>query len=573
MRENGESCPEHNDPLKVYCETCHEVICRDCAISERHNKHDFRLVSNIFPRHLELIEADLQQVKDRRAGMDTAVTNLSQREREIIEQGENIKEEINSHAQKLFDLVQTSRRQLVHQADAVLQHKSQLIARQREQAEKVLYQLRTCEELIKQRLKEWSQKQILTEEERIKSQMKMAVELTETEVFQPMEEADMRFVKNDHTVTGIGHFSSNKGYEKTVLKSSPCLAKAASTASLNIQSHDGSPFSLPPSLISCKLSSPNCDSLPRKCDVNQKHPGEYDISFSPHTREDLLIVQVGGVDIPDSPFTLTVMPLPEMRGKPLRTITGLNEPWGMAVCNNGDIVVTESKSHCVTILSKEGKKVRSFGTQGTQEGQFTHPHGVAVSNDHIFVVDNYRIQQFTLDGDLVKAVGSTESGENQITFKFPSDVAINQTSRNMFVADSHDNSIRVLDEELNHTHNITMCDGIQLNNPNGIAVDREGFLYVVEWGNQCVMKLDSTGNFIKIIGSGHLKKPSSVTIFDDQVFVAECGSHRVSIFNTNGGFLYRFGNGTQLDTPCGIAIDTIGNLYVSDTYNNRIVVF
>ena len=61
VREDRESCPEHNDPLKVYCETCHEVICRDCAISERHNKHDFRLVSNIFPRHLELIKADLQQ--------------------------------------------------------------------------------------------------------------------------------------------------------------------------------------------------------------------------------------------------------------------------------------------------------------------------------------------------------------------------------------------------------------------------------------------------------------------------------------------------------------------------------
>ena len=143
--------------------------------------------------------------------------------------------------------------------------------------------------------------------------------------------------------------------------------------------------------------------------------------------------------------------------------------------------------------------MQSFGTQGTHEGQFTHPHGVAVSNDHIFVVDNYRIQQFTLDGDLVKAVGSTESGGNQTTFKFPLDVAINQTSRNMFVADSHDNSIRVLDKELNHTHNIMMCDGIQLNNPNGIAVDREGFLYVVEWGNQCVMKLNSTGNFIKLL--------------------------------------------------------------------------
>ena len=102
----------------------------------------------------------------------------------------------------------------------------------------------------------------------------------------------MKFVKNDHTLTGIGHFSSNKGYEKTVLKSSPCLAKAALTASLNIQSHDGSPFSLPPSLISCKLSSPTATAYQENVTSIRHTQGNMTSALVTHKRR--LVDSAGG---------------------------------------------------------------------------------------------------------------------------------------------------------------------------------------------------------------------------------------------------------------------------------------
>ena len=68
-------------------------------------------------------------------------------------------------------------------------------------------------------------------------------------------------------------------------------------------------------------------------------------------------------------------------------------------------------AHCVTIVNKEGKKVRSFGTEGTKEGQFTYPRGVAITNDeHILVTDEHRLQKLTFDGVCVQSVGSSESG-------------------------------------------------------------------------------------------------------------------------------------------------------------------
>ena len=95
--------------------------------------------------------------------------------------------------------------------------------------------------------------------------------------------------------------------------------------------------------------------------------------------------------------------------------------WGIAVCDNGDIVVAESKS--ITIVNKEGKKARSFQSVrsfGTKEIQFTRPRGVAITNDkHILVTDEHRLQKLTFDGDCVQSVGSSESGSGQLQLNSP----------------------------------------------------------------------------------------------------------------------------------------------------------
>ena len=56
----------------------------------------------------------------------------------------------------------------------------------------------------------------------------------------------------------------------------------------------------------------------------------------------------------------------------------------------------------------------------------------------------------------------------------------------------------------------------------------------------------------------------------------EYGNNRVSIFDTNGCFIHCFGEKGSGDhefmNPCGITVDSLGNLYVSDTYNHRLVV-
>ena len=576
-------CPKHNDPLKVYCETCRKVICRDCTISEEHNKHHLtcQLISDCYPKHHQQIQDDLGLLKHKTADITTAVTTLVTREKEVVQQGEEIKEQIHTHAQQLIDQVQRSERHLLQQVDTVVQQKRHLLTKQREQAERVHTQLKTCQDTVEQSLKEWSQLQVMMEKENILHQIKTFSQDVDPTVFQPIEKPNTKFKQTAINIeNGIGMISSYR-YGEAILKTMPCSPSTSLTATLTLQSHDGSPFSLPPSLISCKLSSPGA-CQPIKCDINQTQQGKYNISLTRCTAGAYqVIVQVGGVDIYGSPFTLPVIPSSVLRGKPVKTINRLNKPQGIAVCDNRDIVFAEHGKHCVTIVNKEGKKVRSFGTRGTNEGQFTYPRGVAISNDgHILVTDNHRLQKMTFDGVCVQTVGSSKSGSGQLQFNYPGGITVYPTTGQTFVVDSSNNRIQVFNNDLTFSHTITL-NGDKAFNPWDVSLDSEGHLYVAEWGNHCITKLTTTGQYIARFGTkgsdpGQLYCPSSLTINNNLVYVSDHGNHRVSVFNTKGTHFHCFGkrgSGGEFNYPYGITTDTNGNLYVSDSDNNRVVIY
>ena len=121
-----------------------------------------------------------------------------------------------------------------------------------------------------------------------------------------------------------------------------------------------------------------------------------------------------GDHIKGSPFPVTVMlPVQEL-GNPVETIIGLNKPWGVAINDQGNILVIESAENRVSIIDATGRKIHSFGSKGSVEGQFSGPFGLAIDdNQDILVVnrDNHRIQKFSSDGTFLEAVGTHGSGQ------------------------------------------------------------------------------------------------------------------------------------------------------------------
>ena len=573
-------CNDHNKSFKVYCETCQELICRDCTISQRHQNHKYKLVTECYPDHHQEIEADLTKVKTKVANVNTAMTNLITREREVTKQGEDVKKQIHTHSQLIINLVQQSQRQLVQQVDTAVQQKIQLLTKQREEAETVLKQLKGCEEFVEQSLNIGTQQQILREKQNMVQVMTTVDQDVNPVVFQPIEEANITFTSNQTLVDkykGIGKLIS-KPFGKSVLVKNACYVGKKSTITLDLQTQDGSPFSVPLSLISCELSSADDSQLISvlSCDINETQSGNYDISFTPRTRgKHQLTIRLGCVNI-----TLS----PEMRGKPVNIISGLNRPFGVVVTKNEEIVVAECHANRITILNKEGEKVKSFGTEGTKEGQFTYPRGVAISHDgHILVPDNHRLQKLTFEGDCVKSVGSGETGNGPLQFNVPIGITVHLTTGQIFIADMYNHRIQVFNKDLTYSHSFGKKGSSQeqFNCPWDVTFDNEEYLYVADRYNHCIKKFTSTGQYISTFSSegsnpGQIKQPTSIIIDNNLLYVSELGNNRISIFYTNGYFIHCFGKSGsgegEFSGPCGITIDSLSNLYVSDSGNNRLVV-
>ena len=286
------------------------------------------------------------------------------------------------------------------------------------------------------------------------------------------------------------------------------------------------------------------------------------------------------MNIPGSPFTLS----PEMRGKPVNIISGLDNPWGVLITKNEEIVVAENGANRITILNKEGKKVKSFETVGTKEGQFTNPRGVAIShNGRILVIDNHRLQKLTFEGDCVKSVGSSETRNGPLQFNTPVGITVHPTTGQIFIADTCNHRIQVLDKDLTYSHSFGKKGSSpeQFHYPYDVTFDNEGCLYVADFSNHCIKKFTSTGQYISRFSSegsnpGQITNPTSIHIDNNLLYVSDCGNNRISIFDTNGYFIHcfgKFGRGEgEFDSPYGITVDSLGNLYVSDTGNNRLVV-
>ena len=121
------------------------------------------------------------------------------------------------------------------------------------------------------------------------------------------------------------------------------------------------------------------------------------------------------------------------------------------------------------------------------------------------------------------------------------------------------------------------------NGPFGIALQGVSeVLYIAEAYNHCVQKCTLTGTLIHKFGSqgngaGELCSPHGVCVDDEgRVFVADRGNSRVSVFSSDGRFLYHIVGSSdkiQLKEPFGLAFDPSGNLHVVDYRLGCVVIF
>uniref|UniRef100_A0A1X7TZ35 B-box C-terminal domain-containing protein n=1 Tax=Amphimedon queenslandica TaxID=400682 RepID=A0A1X7TZ35_AMPQE len=555
-----------------------------------HKDHKYNLIADSFTKHKEALEKSLNPVKGKIDGLKKVLSALAEREGEIRERGEGVLEEIHEMVEEMMNVLRESERKLTEQAKRVTDDKLKVLSEQMKSVEMSLSVLEDVEDYVEESLKTGSPQQVLRCKKQMMERMSEVTGGIDVEELHPKEKADFVLSKDIKLLDHIGDIVSLQQYR---VKEIDCITPAGKAVlfSLSMEAPDSSVLCVPVSSLRCSLVAVGKGDEPIDTTVTttSTDPGVYRIQCNPSTSGTHTVkVQVYDVHLEDTSLVIPFNPYLD-NITPVRTIIELKRPWGVAVTDDNHVIITENQGHCVTILDREGKKVKSLGGEGGSGNvKFYCPRGVAITPDKFLLVsDDHRIQKISMDGYLIASVGEKgRLGSRQLQFSTPDGIAISPITGQVYIADNANNRIQVLNPDLTFSHSFGSGGSAngEFRSPRDFAIDSQGLVYVTDMNNHRIQKFSPDGNFVgqfgtKESGPGQLNSPNGITIdtaATGQVYVSEWGNHRISVFTSDGVFVRKFGSeGSNIDqfrAPYGLAFDKDGVLYVCDTSNDRLVV-
>jgi DNA-binding beta-propeller fold protein YncE len=235
-------------------------------------------------------------------------------------------------------------------------------------------------------------------------------------------------------------------------------------------------------------------------------------------------------------------------------------PTDIAIDATGNIYVVDSGNHRIQKFDSTGRFLGKWGTRGSGDGQFETPIGIALdgSGKFVYVTDkgNHRIQKFDVSGPTVRFLTKWGS-ECNLTVTPPTG--------------------RCLDPD--GAGPLQVGDG-QFFEPQAIAVDGAGNVYVSDTGNHRIQKFDVNAKFLLKWGrngfaQGQFDVPRGLAFTKAGILlVVDQNNNRVQEFSADGTFVRQWGEqGTgegEFNAPQDVTVDSAGNIYIVELLNNRV---
>ena len=274
------------------------------------------------------------------------------------------------------------------------------------------------------------------------------------------------------------------------------------------------------------------------------------------------------------------------------------------------------------VIGQGLQRDRFAGDEGPATQALLHfPSAVTVSEDgEIFIADtfNHRIRKVNPTSGTIHTVAGTGQtkwsgdGGTALSATLNEPVALAIDGARLYIADQSNNRIRLLDlgtgvlSTVAGTgeagYNGDDIPGLEasLAGPSGLALDREGHLYIADTFNGRIRKLDrQTGMITSVVGDGSefryergindgspaLSRPYGIALMaNGSLLITDSDNHllrqwdgatkTMSVLAGTGQAAFG-GDGavagmSQLNYPFGVAVDSWGNVAIADTFNHRI---
>ena len=579
-------CSEHDKELELFCKTCGKLICLKCAITgEKHENHTYVELTEAFVKYKEELASLLEPMEGNLKNVNNALSGLNGRHGEISDLRISVEVNIHDTIRQLHEFLDIRKTELISHLYQITQDKHKSLLIQRERLDTIQAQLSSSLGFVKDILAAESQEEVLKMDTIILNQIKELATPLQPDKLKPVVEADITFSASEEIIAVCKNYGTvyvakdHCPTENQVTGKSLEVAVVGkkSTTVLQTVNLEGEPFN-EPVIPQCELVS-EITGTTVKGSVKKKKHCKYEFSYQPTIKgRHKLHVKVKDQHVRGSPFTVVAKLPVERLGIPILTLGKVARPWGVAVNYRGKVVVTERDQHRVSVINLSGKKLVSFGTCGSGQGQFKYPHGIAVDGmGNIFVADrnNDRIQKFNTEGRFLSMVGTKGSGPLQ--FSFVTGIAYNTSNDKVYTVDEN-NRVQILNSDLTF-YDIFGEKGSskgQFDTPLYIACDCTGKVYVADTCNHRIQIFTAKGKFLKMFGGRELAYPVSIAVSTSNVYISESSKDQISVFNSDGHFIKSFGkegeHPGEFKCPRSLAVDN-EVLYVCDYHNNRIQLF
>ena len=534
------------EELKYYCKECETVLCQTCFALD-HGGHVLKLIEEEAESQKLEINTVLQT---KREGLSAKLNVLAQLDEDcakVIQQSEIAKRDVQRFADGLIKTIQVKMQNLI--ATVENQTKRSLESLKAKGSE-IQHQVNVTESSLEEAdnlLKRSTAAEVVQLKKSLQT-IFHRVDQTEPIVYDPSSLQTFVFVENKKMLDIVNGEEIGVLEEAFRTKASESLAEGeglkegtvARKAQFNLITRNAVRKKVynEEDRVTVEIKDEHEQECVTELRIDDNKDGIYNISYFPSVQRTLkLLVKVNGEHISCSPFTVILKPF-------------------------------------------QVKPVLSFGEEGSGDGMFKYPLGVAVTDrDEIVVADelNHRVQVFDRNGTFLRFFG--RKGENAGEFIYPIGIAINK-DRQIFVADSDNNRIQILSWEGRHLGSFggEGSRDSRLSGPWGLSLDSTSNVIVADTGNKLIKIFTPDGRFVMKIGEqGSFIYPAHSVQCGEYFIVSDSSEHCIKVFNREGHFQYKFGKQGEGDGefnyPRFLSVTQSKHLLVCEMHNHRIQVF
>ena len=488
------TCANHGgEPKRLFCFHCECLICRDCTIID-HVGHKFEFVSKCAPESRRTLCESLAPLQKVQADLAEAEKRLVSEEAKVGRQEEELCRSIRRSFEQLKAVLERREAELVGKVSSLAQEKKNALAAQKTVLHGAQKEIQLLAEFVERNVESTSDQDLMSIHTQLQSKVEEEEKRHRQLSLEPTTTADIAccLPSPDVIPSNLGSMGLlavvQSKVESIELGSPVQVTLSAPTASLGD--------------ISAGLKCVADPSPSLEGEVVENGVGTFSISVTPQVRgRHDLTVKVRGEEIEGSYFRVFIKLPPSRLGQKdqTRRIGGVSLPWGIAINNKQQLIVTESGfgGSKITVMERDGKKVQTIECD-----QFRNHFGVAVTSDgavYVTDIDAKCLFKFNSKGKLLKTV------HNELQNPFSVKIIDNQ----VYVVDRTSQQIKIFDMDCNVVGTIQTKECPQ---PRDIALGPDG-LYVAGEGKISVYRCAPNGVFIRHLNlTPSLLKPSEFVL-------------------------------------------------------------